>query len=205
MPEPAPVVHVARPTVILDKGIGSPELRAIREEMGDCSRCKLCKGRNNIVFGVGHPQARLVFVGEGPGQDEDLQGEPFVGKAGQLLTKMIEAMKLARDDVYIANVVKCRPPNNRDPEPDEVAACEPFLVKQLEAIKPEVIVALGKHAAHTLLREKTPITKMRGQWKTYHGIKLMPTYHPAYLLRNPAEKRAAWADLQEVMKTLGLS
>jgi uracil-DNA glycosylase family 4 len=180
-------------------------LAEIQADLGDCTRCKLCKGRKNIVFGVGNPSARLVFVGEGPGADEDVQGEPFVGKAGQLLTKMIEAMGLQRSDVYICNVVKCRPPNNRDPEPDEVAACEPFLVRQLDAIKPEIVVTLGKYAAHTLLRETTPITKMRGKWKSYHGIALMPTFHPAYLLRNPAEKRAAWADLQEVMKALGMT
>ncbi len=204
---PATKNEPARPPCsapVLPIGLGSEALRAIREDLGDCTRCKLCQGRKNIVFGVGHPSARLVFVGEGPGFDEDAQGEPFVGKAGQLLTKMIGAMGLAREDVYICNVLKCRPPNNRDPEPDEVQACEPFLIRQLEAIKPEVIVALGKHAAHTLLRDKAPITRLRGRWKTYQGFKLMPTFHPAYLLRNPAEKRAAWADLQEVMKVLGL-
>jgi DNA polymerase len=162
----------------------------------------LCKGRTNIVFGVGAPQAKLMFVGEGPGRDEDLQGEPFVGAAGQLLNKMIAAMGLLRSDVYIANVVKCRPPNNRDPEPDEVAACEPFLKQQIAAVRPKVIVALGRHAAQTLLRDSTPITRMRGKWREYERTPLMPTYHPAYLLRNPAEKRPVWQDLQTVMSRL---
>lgn len=144
-----------------------------------------------------------MFIGEGPGKDEDEQGEPFVGAAGQLLTKMIQAMGLAREQVYIANVVKCRPPNNCDPEPDEVAACEPFLKEQIAAIKPTVIVALGRHAAQTLLRDSTPITRMRGKWREYEGIPLMPTYHPAYLLRSPADKRPVWDDLKNVMARLG--
>jgi uracil-DNA glycosylase len=178
-------------------------LDEVRREIGDCTRCKLCKGRRNIVFGVGNPRAELVFVGEGPGADEDAQGIPFVGKAGQLLTKMIEAMGFARDDVYICNVVKCRPPDNRNPEIDEIAACEPFLRAQLGAIRPKVIVALGKFAAQTLLRDETKITQLRGKWREYCGIPLMPTYHPAYLLRNPAEKRAAWGDLLQVMTVFG--
>jgi uracil-DNA glycosylase len=178
-------------------------LDEVRREIGDCNRCKLCKGRRNIVFGVGNPKAELVFVGEGPGADEDAQGIPFVGKAGQLLTKMIEAMGFARDDVYICNVVKCRPPDNRNPEIDEIAACEPFLRAQLGAIRPRVIVALGKFAAQTLLRDETKITQLRGNWREYCGIPLMPTYHPAYLLRNPAEKRAAWSDLLQVMNVFG--
>jgi uracil-DNA glycosylase family 4 len=180
-------------------------LDEVRRELGECTRCKLCKGRTNIVFGVGNPKAELVFVGEGPGADEDAQGIPFVGKAGQLLTKMIEAMGFARDDVYICNVVKCRPPENRNPELDEIEACEPFLRKQLGAIQPKVIVALGKFAAQTLLRDETPITRMRGRWREYCGVKLMPTFHPAYLLRNPPEKKNAWLDLQEVMKVFGKS
>jgi uracil-DNA glycosylase family 4 len=188
-----------------DKGCGSAALLAIREELGECARCKLGAGRTRLVFGVGNPRAELAFVGEGPGQDEDLQGEPFVGKAGQLLTKMIEAMGFRREDVYIANVVKCRPPGNRNPEPDEIAACEPFLRAQLAAIGPKVIVALGKFAAHTLLRETTPITKLRGRWSEYAGVKLMPTFHPAYLLRSPEEKKKAWEDLQLVMSELGRS
>jgi DNA polymerase len=185
------------------KGCGSPELVAVREQLGECTRCKLAGKRHNLVFGVGDPQAELVFVGEGPGEDEDLQGEPFVGRAGQLLTKMIEAMGFARGDVYIANVVKCRPPGNRNPEPDEIEACEPFLRAQLAAIRPKVIVALGKFAAQTLLRDGTPISKLRGRWFSYEGVKLMPTFHPAYLLRSPDEKKKAWDDLQLVMKELG--
>ena len=185
------------------KGCGSPGLLAIRSEIGECARCKLAKGRHHLVFGVGNPQAELVFVGEGPGEDEDLQGEPFVGRAGQLLTKMIEAMGYARSDVYIANVVKCRPPGNRNPEPDEIEACEPFLRAQLAAIRPKVVVALGKFAAQTLLRDGTPISRLRGRWFAYEGVKLMPTFHPAYLLRSPEEKKKAWEDLQLVMKELG--
>ncbi len=185
------------------KGCGSPELIAIRGELGECARCKLAKARHHLVFGVGDPRAELVFVGEGPGEDEDLQGEPFVGRAGQLLTKMIEAMGFARGDVYIANVVKCRPPGNRNPEPDEIEACEPYLRAQLAAIRPKVIVALGKFAAQTLLRDGTPISKLRGRWFTYEGVRLMPTFHPAYLLRSPDEKKKAWEDLQLVMKELG--
>ena len=178
-------------------------LEDVRHELGDCTRCKLCQGRTNLVFGIGNPRAELVFVGEGPGADEDAQGIPFVGRAGQLLTKMIEAMGFARDDVYICNVVKCRPPGNRNPEPDEVKACEPFLRAQLQAVQPKAIVALGKFAAQTLLRDSTPITRLRGTWREYEGIKLMPTFHPAYLLRQPAEKKKAWEDLQQVMKFFG--
>jgi uracil-DNA glycosylase family 4 len=180
-----------------------PTLDQIRRELGDCRRCKLCTGRKNIVFGVGNPRAELVFVGEGPGEQEDLQGVPFVGPAGELLTKMINAMGFNRDEVYICNVVKCRPPGNRNPEPDEIAACEPFLRSQLLALQPKVIVALGKFAAQTLLRDSTPITRMRGNWREYQGVKLMPTFHPAYLLRSPAEKKKAWEDLQQVMKLFG--
>jgi DNA polymerase len=186
-----------------DKGCGSAELLAVRSELGECARCKLAGGRTNLVFGVGSPGAALVFVGEGPGEDEDLKGEPFVGRAGQLLTKMIEAMGFRREEVYIANVVKCRPPGNRNPESDEIAACEGFLRAQLAAIGPRVIVALGKFAAQTLLRDTTPISKLRGRWFEYAGVKLMPTFHPAYLLRSPDEKKKAWEDLQLVMKELG--
>jgi DNA polymerase len=181
-----------------------PTLESVRADLGDCTRCKLHKGRHNIVFGVGNPRARLMFVGEGPGEDEDLQGFPFVGKAGQLLTKMIEAMGLKREDVYIANTVKCRPPNNRNPEPDELESCEPFLKGQLAAVRPEVIVTLGKFAAQSLLRDATPITRLRGQWRQYEGIPVMPTFHPAYLLRSPGEKGKVWEDLKQVMKRLGL-
>ncbi len=179
-----------------------PELRAA---IGDCTRCKLAAHRTNLVFGVGNPNADLVFVGEAPGRDEDLKGEPFVGRAGQLLTEIItKGMKLRREDVYIANIIKCRPPQNRNPEPDEIASCEPFLVRQLAMIQPKVIVALGTFAAQTLLKNRTPITRLRGVWVDYHGIPLMPTFHPAYLLRNPAEKRVVWQDIQEVMRALGL-
>ena len=198
-PESAPPA-----TLVLGDSPERPRLDEVRRALGDCKRCKLCSGRKNIVFGVGNPKARLVFVGEGPGADEDTQGIPFVGAAGQLLTKMIQAMGLSRDDVYICNVVKCRPPGNRNPEPDEITACQPFLEGQLKAIGPEVIVTLGKFAAQTLLRTDTPITRLRGQWRDHLGVALMPTFHPAYLLRNPAEKKAAWADLQAVMARLQL-
>ena len=186
------------PAVAPDSG-EAPRLEEVRRALGDCQRCKLCSGRKNIVFGVGNPKAKLVFVGEGPGAEEDNQGIPFVGAAGQLLTKMIAAMGYTRDEVYICNVVKCRPPGNRNPEPDEIEACQPFLEAQLNAIRPSVIVTLGKFAAQTLLRTDTPITRLRGQWREYVGIPLMPTFHPAYLLRNPAEKKSAWTDLQAVM------
>ena len=178
-------------------------LEELRAEIGDCRLCKLCSGRTHVVFGVGNPNARLMFVGEGPGRDEDLQGEPFVGRAGQLLTDIItKGMGLMREDVYIANVVKCRPPDNRNPEPDEVAACEPFLKRQIDLVRPEIIVALGKFAVQTLLQNKAPISRLRGNWHRYHGIKLMPTFHPAYLLRNPADKRLVWQDIQKVIQEL---
>lgn len=195
----------ASPPSAADRGCGSPALLAVRTEVGECARCKLGAGRTRLVFGVGNPAAELMFVGEGPGADEDAQGEPFVGRAGQLLTRMIEAMGYRRDEVYIANVVKCRPPGNRDPEPDEIAACEPFLKGQIAAVRPKVVVALGRFAVQTLLRDATPITKQRGRWRDYEGVKLMPTFHPAYLLRNPPEKAKAWQDLQLVMKELGKS
>lgn len=175
----------------------------IRRELGACTRCKLCEGRSSIVFGSGNPRAELMFVGEGPGADEDAQGVPFVGPAGELLTKMIVAMGYSRDEVYICNVVKCRPPNNRNPEPDEIQACEPFLKAQIAAVRPKAIVALGKFAAQTLLRDPTSITRLRGQWRKYEGIPLMPTFHPAYLLRTMAAKKEAWSDLQQVMAALG--
>jgi uracil-DNA glycosylase family 4 len=179
-----------------------PDLRAV---IGDCQRCKLAPHRTQIVFGVGNPNADLVFVGEAPGRDEDLRGEPFVGMAGQLLTDIIvKGMKIRREDVYIANIIKCRPPQNRDPEPDEIAACEPFLKQQLTLIKPKAIVTLGKFAAQCLLKTRTPITRLRGVWADYQGIPLMPTFHPAYLLRNPADKRLVWQDIQKVIAALGL-
>lgn len=185
------------------EALNARSLDELRAAIGDCQRCKLCSGRTNLVFGVGNPHAKLMFVGEGPGRDEDLQGEPFVGRAGLLLTDIItKGMGLKREDVYICNVVKCRPPGNRNPEPDEVAACEPFLKKQIDIVRPEIIVALGKFAVQTLLQSKMPITKLRGQWASYHGIKLMPTFHPAYLLRNPADKKLVWEDIKKVIKEM---
>jgi DNA polymerase len=180
-----------------------PALAALREEIGDCRRCRLCERRTTIVFGVGNPKARLMFVGEGPGADEDAQGEPFVGRAGQLLTKIIEAMGLCRADVYIANIVKCRPPENRTPLPDEVATCSPFLFRQIAAIRPAVIVCLGTPAAQTLFGSRETITKIRGIVRLIEGIRVMPTFHPAYLLRNPAAKREVWEDMKQVMALLG--
>lgn len=177
-------------------------LEEVRAELGDCRRCNLCRERNRIVFGVGNPEAELVLVGEGPGREEDLKGEPFVGEAGRLLDRILAAMNFRREDVYICNVVKCRPPRNRDPEPDEISACEPFLQKQLAAIRPQAIVALGKFAAQTLLQSNTAISRLRGRWAEYHGIPLMPTYHPAYLLRNPLGKREVWEDMKQVMQKL---
>jgi uracil-DNA glycosylase len=179
-------------------------LSRIREDIGDCTRCKLHEARTNIVFGVGDPKAELVFVGEGPGHDEDVQGEPFVGRAGKLLTQMIEAMSLRRSDVYICNVVKCRPPENRLPERDEIATCSPFLIRQLDVIRPKVICCLGACAAQTLLQTTQGISRFRGEWMDYRGTKLIATYHPAYLLRNPAAKSEVWKDLQKVMAVLGL-
>ncbi len=174
-------------------------LVAIREDIGDCTRCKLhTLGRRQVVFGVGNPRADLMFVGEAPGADEDIQGEPFVGRAGQLLTKIIEAIGLARGDVYIANVIKCRPPQNRNPEQDEVDTCEPFLFRQIDVIQPKVIVALGTFAARALLRTLDPISRLRGRVFEYRGAKLIPTFHPAYLLRNPASKREVWEDMKLV-------
>jgi DNA polymerase len=183
----------------------SSELLAhLKAEIGpDCARCKLHElGRKQVVFGVGNPNAELMFVGEGPGADEDEQGEPFVGRAGQLLTKIIEAIGLERKDVYIANIIKCRPPGNRNPEPDEVERCEPFLFRQVAAVRPKVIVALGKFAAQSLLRTTDPITRLRGRSFNYRGATLIPTFHPAYLLRNPSSKREVWEDMKKVRAIL---
>jgi DNA polymerase len=178
-------------------------LDAIRQDIGDCVRCKLCRlGRKQIVFGVGNPNADLMFVGEAPGRDEDVQGIPFVGRAGQKLTQIIEAIGLKRDDVYIANVIKCRPPENRNPEPDEVESCEPFLKKQIDLVRPKIVVALGKFAVQCLLQSKQPISRLRGNWHDYHGVKLMPTFHPAYLLRNPGDKKLVWEDIKKVIQEL---
>jgi uracil-DNA glycosylase family 4 len=208
-PTAPPLPHDATPDDDAPAGrpTGAHGLALVREELGDCQRCKLAPTRKNLVFGVGNPNAHLVFVGEAPGADEDAQGEPFVGKAGQLLTKMIEAMGYARQDVYICNILKCRPPGNRNPEPDEIAQCEPFLKGQLAALRPRVIVALGKFAAQCLLRDDTPISRLRGTFRSYEGIQLMPTFHPAYLLRDPTKKKEAWEDLKAVnaaLKRLGL-
>lgn len=175
-------------------------LEAVRSELGDCRRCKLHPYRTQIVFGTGNPQAKLVFIGEAPGRDEDLQGEPFVGQAGQLLNKIIQAIQLQREKVYIANIIKCRPPENRNPEPDEIAACEPFLVKQLQVIRPKLICALGAFAAQTLLKTEEKISSLRGKFHEYQGIPLMPTYHPAFLLRNPSRKREVWEDMKKIKR-----
>lgn len=178
-------------------------LTAIREDIGDCMRCKLCRaGRHHIVFGVGHPQAELMFVGEAPGRDEDLQGIPFVGRAGQKLTQIIQAIGLKREDVYIANVIKCRPPENRNPEPDEVDTCEQFLFRQVDAIRPKVIVALGTFAARSLLKTTDPISRLRGRVYDYRGALLVPTFHPAFLLRNPSCRREVWEDMKKVRALL---
>jgi DNA polymerase len=175
-------------------------LEDIREHIGDCQRCKLCRSRTNIVFGVGNPQARLMFVGEGPGQEEDRAGEPFVGAAGQLLNRIIDAIKLRREDVYIANVVKCRPPGNRLPEPEEIATCSPFLRRQIAVIRPLFICPLGSCAAQTLLNTSEAVSRLRGRFFDYEGIRVLPTFHPAYLLRNPEKKRAVWEDMKLLMK-----
>jgi DNA polymerase len=177
-------------------------LDAVRSELGECQRCGLAEKRTNLVYGVGNPNASLVFVGEAPGREEDQKGEPFVGEAGRLLDKILLAMGMQRSDVYICNVLKCRPPNNRDPLPEEVATCEAFLVRQIAAIKPQVIVGLGRFAVHSLLKTKTPISRIRGEWQSYQGIPMMPTYHPAYLLRNPEGKRDVWEDMKDVMRRL---
>ena len=188
----------------LEAGTPTDTLAGIRTDLGDCTRCKLHGlGRKQIVFGVGNPQARLMFVGEAPGADEDIQGEPFVGRAGQLLTKIIESINLTRSDVYIANVLKCRPPNNRNPEPDEVSKCEPFLARQIDTIRPKVIVALGTFAAQALLKTDTPISRLRGRVHDFRGgISLVPTFHPAFLLRSPDRKRDVWEDMKKVRDLL---
>ncbi|MEE2964919.1 MAG: uracil-DNA glycosylase [Acidobacteriota bacterium] len=177
-------------------------LEQVRGELGDCTRCKLHQGRTTLVFGVGRPDADLMFVGEAPGRDEDQQGEPFVGPAGQLLTKIIEAIGLTRDQVYIANVIKCRPPQNRNPELDEVQTCAPFLFQQLDVIRPRVVVALGAFAVRTLLRSEQSISRLRGQVFDYRGAKLVPTFHPAFLLRSPDRKRDVWQDMKKVRALL---
>lgn len=196
--------HAAEPPIKQEPKTPSPlkTLEEIQVWLGDCRRCRLHAGRTTIVFGTGNPKAKLAFVGEGPGRDEDLQGKPFVGLAGQLLTKIIQAMKLSREEVYITNIVKCRPPENRNPQPDEISACEPFLKEQLRVIQPRIICALGTFAAQTLLKTDTKITALRGRFHRYEGISLMPTYHPAFLLRNPQFKREVWEDMKKIMKEL---
>ncbi len=204
-PAPQSLIQGSSGPSLFDERIEGDTLDLIRDAIGaNCTRCKLHKGRTKLVFGVGNPKAELVFVGEGPGRDEDVQGEPFVGRAGKLLTQMIEAMGLRREDVYICNVVKCRPPENRLPEKDEVSTCSPFLMRQLAAIQPKVICALGSCAAQTLLQTTQGISRFRGEWFDVQGAKFIATYHPAYLLRNPAAKGEVWKDLQKVMAVLGL-
>jgi DNA polymerase len=195
-------VGIRAESVVIDP---ASALRLIREDIGDCTRCRLHKqGRKQIVFGVGNPRADLMFIGEAPGADEDQQGEPFVGRAGQLLNNMIKAMGLRREDVYIANIIKCRPPGNRTPERDECETCSPFLMRQIEVISPKALVALGAVAAKTLLAINAPMSELRGRWYDFRGTKLAVTYHPAFLLRDPRQKKETWKDLQMVMKELGL-
>jgi DNA polymerase len=206
-PRPAAAPAAPRPAELFSKYPGlekASSLEELRTFIGECRRCKLWPMRTNLVFGVGNPNAELMFVGEAPGADEDARGEPFVGRAGQLLTDIIErGMGMKRSDVYICNVIKCRPPDNRNPEPDEVASCEPFLFRQVDIVRPRVIVGLGTFAVQALLKVKTPISKLRGNWHELRGTKMMPTFHPAYLLRNPSDKRLVWQDIQLVMKELG--
>jgi uracil-DNA glycosylase len=194
----APYSAGPRPVALATQAANDTSLESIREDIGDCTRCKLHEHRRTIVFGEGNPNASLVFVGEGPGAEEDATGRPFVGRAGQLLDKIIEAIGFKREDVYIANIVKCRPPGNRTPERDEVETCEPFLFRQLMLIRPRVIVALGSPAFQCLLRTKESITRARGEWREWNGIKLMPTFHPAFLLRSPDKKREVWEDMKKV-------
>lgn len=188
-----------------DADSAASHLQKLQEEIGNCQRCKLhALGRSNIVFGVGSPQARLMFIGEGPGEEEDKRGEPFVGRAGQLLNKIIDAMGLRREEVYIANTVKCRPPNNRNPEPDEIATCRPFWHRQVEIIRPELIVTLGSVATKAVLETDEGISKLRGVFQSFRGMTVMPTYHPAFLLRSPGMKKFTWEDMKKVMDKLGL-
>jgi len=184
---------------------GGDDWDELEREALACTKCRLAKTRTQVVYGVGNPKADLMFIGEAPGRDEDIQGQPFVGRAGALLTDIIKAMKLTRDDVYIANVIKCRPPDNRNPEPDELDACRPFIRRQIDIIKPKVIVTLGRFALQSLLEKGFSITAVRGSWLDFNGIKVMPTYHPAYLLRNPSAKKDVWQDMKKVMTELGIS
>lgn len=206
IPAPNQPAHalLAGPKVVLNAAAQKEALEALREEYKNCQLCSLSGTRTNLVFGSGSPSAELMFIGEAPGYEEDRQGLPFVGAAGELLTKIILAMKLRREDVYIANCLKCRPPHNRNPLPTEIATCSPILTKQIEIIRPKVICALGKFAAQTLLKTEEPISRLRGRFFEFHGIKLMPTFHPAYLLRNPVDKKLVWEDVQKIMKELGI-
>jgi len=200
-----PSVAVGAAPAAEPRGTAAPSLLdELRAVVTACEKCRLAKTRTQVVYGVGNPNADLMFIGEAPGRDEDLQGEPFVGRAGQLLTDIIKAMKLTRDDVYIANVIKCRPPENRNPEPDELDACRPYIRRQVELIQPKVIVTLGRFALQSLTERGYAISSARGQWLEYNGVKVMPTYHPAYLLRNPAAKKEVWADMKKVMTELGI-
>jgi len=200
-----PSVAVGAAPAAEPRGTAAPSLLdELRAVVTACEKCRLAKTRTQVVYGVGNPNADLMFIGEAPGRDEDLQGEPFVGRAGQLLTDIIKAMKLTRDDVYIANVIKCRPPENRNPEPDELDACRPYIRRQVELIQPKVIVTLGRFALQSLTERGYAISSARGQWLEYSGVKVMPTYHPAYLLRNPAAKKEVWADMKKVMTELGI-
>jgi uracil-DNA glycosylase family 4 len=193
--------EVASPPLVREQP-DTETLEEIRAEMGDCRRCKLSAGRTHLVFGDGAPNARLMFVGEAPGAEEDLQGVPFVGASGQLLNRMLNKLGLRREEVYIGNILKCRPPGNRDPEAEEITACLPFLKKQIQAIRPRVIVALGRIATQALLGTREPLTRLRGHWQRYHDIRVMPTFHPSYLLRAPQERKKTWADMQQVMEYL---
>ena len=197
-PSIQPMVAKTIPTAANQVASISGDLAAVRTELGDCARCQLHKGRKHIVFGVGNPNADFLIVGEAPGRDEDLQGEPFVGQAGKLLTDIIGAIGLSRSDVYICNVIKCRPPNNRPPEPDEIETCSPFMKAQIKAIAPKMICTLGKFASQTVLQTERPISAIRGNFHTYEGIPVMPTYHPAFLLRNPAAKKEVWEDMKKI-------
>jgi DNA polymerase len=201
-PTPGLLQEAPPPAAPPEDGLAQLSLSQLEAVAKQCTKCRLHRGRTQVVFGVGNPRAALMFVGEAPGRDEDLQGEPFVGRAGQLLTRIIEAIGLRRRDVYIANVIKCRPPNNRNPQEDEIARCEPYLMRQIELVRPRIIVALGTFAAQTLLKTAAPISQLRGRFHTYHGVKVMPTFHPAFLLRNPERKRAVWEDMQAVQREL---
>jgi DNA polymerase len=194
----------AATAVSADSVSGADSLSEFKASVLDCTKCRLANTRTQVVFGTGNPNADLMFIGEAPGRDEDLAGEPFVGRAGQLLTDIIKAMKLTRDDVYIANVIKCRPPENRNPEPDELDACRPYIKQQIEMIKPRVIVTLGRFALQSTLERAVAISSARGEWMQFGDVKLMPTYHPAYLLRNPAAKRDVWSDMKKVLAELGI-